>query len=975
MEDTHFQNKGISEEQCLRQHKKDYPDSLAFADIGTVHEDVNLSRDERIFEFELEKSIQKVTDTINLRREIYSSVEGRKELPTFTEVKSAEKQRKLREEIIKDTTQPLQCEHPQKLSDIIFKEVSLSTEPKNSKEFLVGLLLPFYEERLSSISLTRERLLYRWARYCGSTELLARTDVLLEKRLSSLSREYLFLQSAYSNLLTLHENYSSETSSYKDKIDIQTVRPLKTSPENSKPSGPDIDLIRVWINNFSHKSLITRRYRRFELKCKWLAITKRYEITQPIFNRAVEHAKGTLDTTTDNVIPKLALTDEEIESVLEELSTSFKISRVNDDSQEYSYVVNKRFSAIFSSQCQAFEFLPYELAAKTRTSNNRNAADADAEGPSDSSFKQSVPYVKTFLVHSTWLPYESKITCRGKQSPEVEAVRCRLHSNGGYVDSSLRVELGFLAETDSQYVTKRLRDQAATHVERATVASNTSMKDDRGNHSVGAQESSAIPGPSPHKKQALYFLRYIRIREFRRRLLDTLNYYASLRRRLCLDSYGYASSSVGSTSAKFSKKLRSGFQPDKQSTNLVKKFVSETSVRYGINDTESSYTSRILQFNLNCADRSSVDEEPQQPEVDKNDPNGTSDSTDATYQEAAFYKEAELQNRDDTYRVTGLIFYYYFLFEKKKTKTKQNKTGKSISVIDRFGNSVMYTVALQDLEDLENELLLTASHYLTVTPLSTTGQDVDRAAVLEDIFESETWFQSSKRKVIDTYMEAYEHCGTADEQIKLSNLIFEEMIKRPLLDLSHGYFIYSYTAETISNELQYSLLRDIINCQIADEKKITSNLYKNTARKDWLSYGGFPEQSVHDTRLYQHLFPGSSVVNVLEFYGSLSSIASVPKLLNELTRTICSKFSVRGAEMSNVKQHILQLMIVEWKVCIYLLSYVSKVVLATLCAACHVLLLSSYVIERNIQIPFPTIFPHRYLQRKKEYNDNFRVLI
>lgn len=35
---------------------------------------------------------------------------------------------------------------------------------------------------------------------------------------------------------------------------------------------------------------------------------------------------------------------------------------------------------------------------------------------------------------------------------------------------------------------------------------------------------------------------------------------------------------------------------------------------------------------------------------------------------------------------------------------------------------------------------------------------VDRFRVLEDLFESEAWFQETKRKVIDVYMEAYEHC-------------------------------------------------------------------------------------------------------------------------------------------------------------------------------------------------------------------------
>ena len=45
---------------------------------------------------------------------------------------------------------------------------------------------------------------------------------------------------------------------------------------------------------------------------------------------------------------------------------------------------------------------------------------------------------------------------------------------------------------------------------------------------------------SSHKRQTLYLLRYIRVREFRKRLLDIMNFYRSLERRLCIDAQGFA---------------------------------------------------------------------------------------------------------------------------------------------------------------------------------------------------------------------------------------------------------------------------------------------------------------------------------------------------------------------------------------------------------------------------------------------------
>lgn len=75
---------------------------------------------------------------------------------------------------------------------------------------------------------------------------------------------------------------------------------------------------------------------------------------------------------------------------------------------------------------------------------------------------------------------------------------------------------------------------------------------------------------------------------------------------------------------------------------------------------------------------------------------------------------------------------------------------------DQRGFYIMYDVALKDLEELENELLLVGSRFIlrsTVEKLkhsegdATSTADVDRVAVLLDLWTCETEFLQSKVQV------------------------------------------------------------------------------------------------------------------------------------------------------------------------------------------------------------------------------------
>lgn len=60
---------------------------------------------------------------------------------------------------------------------------------------------------------------------------------------------------------------------------------------------------------------------------------------------------------------------------------------------------------------------------------------------------------------------------------------------------------------------------------------------------------------------------------------------------------------------------------------------------------------------------------------------------------------------------------------------------------------------------------------------------MDRFRILEDLFESEAWFHEAKRKVIDTYMEAYDHCCDLTSKRHLAQTVCCDSISRPLAAL------------------------------------------------------------------------------------------------------------------------------------------------------------------------------------------------
>jgi hypothetical protein len=390
------------------------------------------------------------------------------------------------------------------------------------------------------------------------------------------------------------------------------------------------------------------------------------------------------------------------------------------------------------------------------------------------------------------------------------------------IDIHLNVEASFLQTIDLGYATKRLKEQAENHIQRAFVKKQFEQS------SVPDLESLELEGgkSTVNKVSAVYLLRFIRIREFKRKLLDILNYFRSVERRITMDHYG--------TTFK------------EHDPSFIRQFFG---------DPADLLNHKSYNFDPHFA-----------------------------------------MNRDD----------YYHLDKKK-----------DLIVKDPFNVTVMYEIAVKDLEELEDRLLRTGTYFISKN-IDTRNDEIliDRTLVLEDLYESETWFQDGKRKLIDCYMEAYEHCQDLSEQKRLSQVMVDIMHSTPNIDLNALYFTESYASEIISLELSFSLLKDIISSTMREEKvyvRTLSRWYHSTYIIR--TYPGAPDElNTDDKGCLISLFPGSSSVGVMDFYSSLAHIAYFHEYLEQSVRDMVLSFHISNpVAISALKRTILQQSIVEWK--------------------------------------------------------------
>ncbi|XP_034419431.1 uncharacterized protein si:ch73-242m19.1 [Cyclopterus lumpus] len=152
---------------------------------------------------------------------------------------------------------------------------------------------------------------------------------------------------------------------------------------------------------------------------------------------------------------------------------------------------------------------------------------------------------------------------------------------------------------------------------------------------------------------------------------------------------------------------------------------------------------------------------------------------------------------------------------------------------DQRGLYIVYDAALRDLQELEDELLLVGSRFLQRDGVkrrgsaARAGPDVDRVAVLLDLWTCETEFLESKVQLMNCYYEAYQHASGAEERFALARVITDIMHSRPQLDLNQDYFVQAYRAHIGCLQSHQQLIRDILDNQIENQRQYLQRIWRD----------------------------------------------------------------------------------------------------------------------------------------------------
>ncbi|XP_050923208.1 uncharacterized protein LOC108888382 [Lates calcarifer] len=174
---------------------------------------------------------------------------------------------------------------------------------------------------------------------------------------------------------------------------------------------------------------------------------------------------------------------------------------------------------------------------------------------------------------------------------------------------------------------------------------------------------------------------------------------------------------------------------------------------------------------------------------------------------------------------------------------------------DQRGFYIVYDAALKDLDELENELLLVGSHFIqrnrtekmgkaeeAFTSTSTAGAgelwvDVDRVAVLLDLWTCETEFLENKVQLLNCYYEVYQHAAGTEERFALARVITDIMHGRPRLDLDQDYFVQAYRAEIDCLRSHQQLIKNILDNQIEKQRQYLQRIWRDDHKGSTHDYG------------------------------------------------------------------------------------------------------------------------------------------
>eukprot|EP00794_Sanderia_malayensis_P005905 gene5905-6590_t len=247
--------------------------------------------------------------------------------------------------------------------------------------------------------------------------------------------------------------------------------------------------------------------------------------------------------------------------------------------------------------------------------------------------------------------------------------------------------------------------------------------------------------------------------------------------------------------------------------------------------------------------------------------------TDFRMDQNEFLEALEIENHDD--------FYVY-------------ENGR-IHVQDQQGHVILYDVSLADFTELEHELLLVGSHFISKNttkkrkdPMAQSNpefdladysnQDIDRIGVLLDLWTNEAVFLENKRKLLSCYMELYQHVFHPKEKQNIAQVITDIIHRRPRFDFDGLYFVETYRSECHCLRIELNLMEAIANKQIDNQREYIQKVNRSARTEFGMPLKVIPLQNIsldQDRSALRYVY-------FLEFHPSLALVCKVKEALRRV---------------------------------------------------------------------------------------------
>ena len=541
----------------------------------------------------------------------------------------------------------------------------------------------------------------------------------------------------------------------------------------------------------------------------------------------------------DIFYPPLVISiNSEIRPYLKELCEYFNIPfDLNiDKGKAFSYNINIFYPDYFAKQTKCYKFNSYELTYNEISLgelNSENVKDfiSGEEMKTTKILRQKYDNKEGFVVNGNnenffqetfqHTSFKGEVYIKNAMwamclcvYPDIDIkyqTQIKLLNEVGYIDSNFKYLLEIIEKVDLNTLNRLIEDYTMTissrirntiklissHKEENEYSSLRELvskivendENDKG-HNINNNTNSHVHDIYAEKVESdllkyLMTLRFLKLRDYKFFVLNLINYFRYIQKRLIVDSYKMETKNVKKTQdlEKLTQELSRTLD---DTTNKPKNLV--------VNEPLSEYTKTnpIIPSLEKIIENKGLEDE----EFNKN----------------------YLEEIDETVEYSD----------------------KLIRIKDNKGNYIIYEASLSDMKQLEEEFCKIGTYYIQKKEILIVDVDVvpnpfiDRTQVILDLFINEFDFLYAKFEYVSEMMTIYENSSDIFEQKNLMKKIINVMAQRPHLDLDYNYFTSSYLMETELLRKKAAFMHILIDYQKKIEIKENKNLYDTIDKYYWL---------------------------------------------------------------------------------------------------------------------------------------------